>query len=127
MIYATEEKRELDSILAAFGDYIRAHSYFDIVYSEKIGYIQIRLEEEELVVIRSADELLELLFSEVVNDVLFGGDAGECESSELSEKDAEEVRRRIAELLSAAGSGADGYLKFLNEYLEAYPDDDFEE
>jgi len=32
MTYTTEEKRTLDKILNAFGDYIREQDFFDIVY-----------------------------------------------------------------------------------------------
>lgn len=127
MVYPADEKKKLDNILAAFDNYIRTHSYFDIVYSGKIGYVQIQLEEEELTVIRSVQKLLDVLFNEIINDVRFDGGAGEHDSSALSEDDAEEARRRITEILAAMGPDGDDYLEFLEEYLEEYPDNDIEE
>lgn len=43
MIYTDEVRKKLDAILKAFGEYIDGQSYFDIVYSKKIGYVWILL------------------------------------------------------------------------------------
>lgn len=39
MIYKGEERKKLDAIFRAFEEYIDQQSYFDIVYSKKIGYV----------------------------------------------------------------------------------------
>ena len=44
MIYTDEVRKKLDAILKAFGEYIDGQSYFDIVYSKKIGYVWILAE-----------------------------------------------------------------------------------
>ncbi len=41
MIYTVEIRKKLDAILKAFEEYIDQQSYFDIVYSKKIGYVWI--------------------------------------------------------------------------------------
>lgn len=33
MVYTPEEKQQLDRLFLAFSDYIRSHTYFDIVWS----------------------------------------------------------------------------------------------
>ena len=45
MIYTTEQKKKLDAILKAFENYIDDQNYFDIVYSKKIGYVWIVVDE----------------------------------------------------------------------------------
>lgn len=42
-----ETKRQLDSILTAFSKYIQEQNNFDIVYSEKAGYLWILAQRPE--------------------------------------------------------------------------------
>lgn len=44
MIYTPAEKEKLDKVFAAFQGYIQQHTCFDILYSDKIGYIQLLTE-----------------------------------------------------------------------------------
>ena len=41
MIYTEEVQKELNNILKAFEKYIDSQSYFDILYSKKVGYLWI--------------------------------------------------------------------------------------
>lgn len=52
MVYSKEEKQKMDLLFSAFGEYIRSHTYFDIVYSEKLGYLRIVPDEKEDLVMR---------------------------------------------------------------------------
>ena len=52
MTYTQEEKYKLDLLFTAFGDYISEHTYFDIVWSDKLGYLRIIPDEREDVVMR---------------------------------------------------------------------------
>ncbi|WP_300764005.1 hypothetical protein, partial [uncultured Oscillibacter sp.] len=45
MIYTEEVQKELDNILKAFRNYIDEQNYFDIVYSKKIGYVWIVVDD----------------------------------------------------------------------------------
>ena len=45
MIYTEKVRKELDAILKAFENYIDGQNYFDIVYSKKIGYVWIVVDE----------------------------------------------------------------------------------
>ena len=45
MIYTEDVRKKLDAILKAFECYIDGQNYFDIVYSKKIGYVWIVVDE----------------------------------------------------------------------------------
>lgn len=126
MIYSTGEKQRLDTILKAFHDYISNHTFFDTVYSDKIGYFRIQVDDpdENLMSIHSVDKLLDVLFNEIINDIRFGGKNKEHYSSKLSEAETEEARRRITKILKTLGEDADYCLGFLDTYLKEYPDNE---
>lgn len=121
MIYSTSQKSRMDNILAAFQGYIQTHPSFDIVYSEKIGYIRLNVEDpdaEDLTIIESADDLLEILFDEIINDVRFGNKQKRRRSSNLSESDKIEIRRQITDILKTVTIESDHCLEFMDSYLE---------
>lgn len=131
MIYSKGEKRKLDNILSAFHDYIQSHTYFDILYSDKIGYVRMKVEDpddgEGLIVIRSAVKMLDVLFNEIVNDVRFTDQSKRHFSERLTEEEAGEARRRITDILKTMGSESESYLRFLDIYLSSYPYNDIED
>ena len=71
MVYGNEEKAKMTQLLDAFQSFIQEQSYFDIVYSEKLGYLRIVLGTEttdDLVFrISGFDDLLMVL----ADDMLF--------------------------------------------------------
>ena len=104
MTYTTEEKRTLDKILNAFGDYIREQDFFDIVYSEKVGYVRIlarNLADECPEWMDTPERLLGSLFNDIINDVIFSPDnpKQEHEHLTLTEYEETECRRRITAIL----------------------------
>ncbi len=73
MIYTTDQKKKLDAILKAFENYIDGQDYFDIVYSKKIGYIWIVVDEPGAAGAEPLDTpeaMLDNLFNDVINDVV---------------------------------------------------------
>lgn len=126
MIYLTGEKQRLDAIFKAFHDYISNHAFFDIIYSDKIGYFRVQVNdpEESLMVIRSVDKLLDMLFNDIIADILFDRENGAPNFPALSEAETEEARRRITKILETLGEDADYCLSFLDTYLEKYPDNE---
>lgn len=129
MIYSVDEKQKLDDILSAFHAYIHAHPCFDIVYSEKIGYVRVNVEDPNdggVRVIRSADQLLDVLFNEIINDIRFDESGGQHLFPALSADEADKARCRIAEILQTMRpeAAADDCLHFLDEYLVNYPGSD---
>lgn len=72
-MYTRKEKNQMDEILAAFAGYVSKHSYFDLVYSKKIGYIRIVIEEDSdtmYTVVEGAEDLLKTLYDDMVMDEL---------------------------------------------------------
>lgn len=130
MIYPKGEKQKLDNILSAFHNYIQTHAYFDILYSDKIGYVRIKVEDpddgEGLIVIRSTGKMLDVLFNEIINDVRFADQSKRHFSERLTEEEAGEARRRIAAILKTMGQEGGDYLHFLDTYLAGYPYNDIE-
>lgn len=69
MVDTLKEKQRMDELVEAFRGYIREQNYFDIVYSEKIGYLRIVLAEnadETVIRLGSFDEILETLIDDML-------------------------------------------------------------
>ncbi|MCI8440307.1 MAG: hypothetical protein HFF73_12500 [Oscillospiraceae bacterium] len=124
-----ETKQKLDAILKAFGDYIREQDFFDIVYSEKVGYICIlarNLADECPEWMDTPERLLGSLFNDIINDAIFSPDNSkqEHEHLTLTEYEETECRRRITAILKTMeGEDAAHYLDFLDTYIKAYQED----
>ena len=118
---------KLDSILRAFGDYIREHDGFDIVYSAKIGYVKLqapRPDNEVPEVLDTPETLLDALFNEIINDVVFSPDNPQQTHDDptLTEYEETESRRRISAILDTMEDRDKvRYLNFMDAYLEHYP------
>lgn len=113
MYYTEEVKKELDRVAAVFGDYLKTSRSVELFHSDKLGYffISIDLGDEgwedtglEPNYITDPREFCEILFREVLYDVLY--DSGKGHAS--YEADAEE-RAETARQLS-------GYLEQLPQY-----------
>ena len=121
-------KNKLDVILKAFDDYIREHDCFDIVYSEKIGYVKLPVphpENEVPAVMDTPETLLDALFNEIINDVVFSPDNPKREhiDSILTEYEETESRRRITAILETVdGEDKTRYLDFMDAYIKEYPE-----
>ena len=80
MIYDESTKKELDAILKAFENYIDEQNYFDIVYSKKIGYVWIVVDEpgsagaEQL---DTPEAMLDNLFNDIITFALKDRKAGD--------------------------------------------------
>ena len=75
MLYEETEKKEIERIYAAFADYIRESPYLEWFWSEKLGYLLLKIGTEkryiaEDIIIYTAEQLALILFSEVSMDVL---------------------------------------------------------
>lgn len=120
MVYTPEEQKMLDSILTAFDSYISGHELFDLVYSEKFGYVWLHVEEcgSGMSVIHTVDKLLEVLFDEVADDVRCASGA-EHFTGGLTEGERAETRRRLTQILNTIGPDAGFYLGCMDRYLNA--------
>ncbi len=124
MIYTPEQKKELDAILKAFENYIDGQNYFDIVYSKKIGYVWIVVDEPGAAGAEQLDTpeaMLDLLFNDIINDVVAPRETTSLtETHGLTESEEAECRRRIAAILQTIEGGVDEYLDYLDDYLKDY-------
>ena len=124
MIYTTEQKKKLDAILKAFENYIDGQDYFDIVYSKKIGYIWIVVDEPGAAGAEPLDTpeaMLDNLFNDIINDVVAPRQSTSLtEAHALTESEEMECRQKIAAILRTIEDGADEYLDYLDGYLKDY-------
>lgn len=128
MFYSVATKKKLDTIFKAFSDYIRGQDYFDVVYSEKVGYVRILAqspEDEAPELLNTPETMLDVLFNEIVNDVVLSPDntTRDPDARTLSEYEKTESRRRIAAILGTMDEGRDFCLDRLEKYLAAYPNE----
>jgi len=102
MIYSSETKQELDMILDIFRPYIEENPYFDIVYSDKIGYVQIDISPDfEPSRIRSAEHLLDTLLVQLAMDDPFSPEM--WKTGDFTPASADRIRRRVLPLLEGQG------------------------
>ncbi|MCI9448422.1 MAG: hypothetical protein HFH36_13865 [Lachnospiraceae bacterium] len=100
MLYTEEQKLELEQIIEVFQDYLENSPYLDLVWSDKVGYVLLKISTEhrhlegESLVIDDGETLCQELFSEIVTDVLqyFGND--HC-SKAVDSLEAEEIARKF--------------------------------
>ena len=126
MTYDDSTKKELDAILKAFENYIDGQNYFDIVYSKKIGYVWIVVDEPGAAGAEQLDTpeaLLDNLFNDIINDVVAPRESTHLnETHALTENEEAECRRRITAILEKIEGDKAKYLEYLDEYIEDYQD-----
>lgn len=100
MKYTPKEKQQIDSILTAFDPYIKSHPDFDILYCEKIGYVELDVHFEEYPTpIKSANQLLELLLNNIKLDVTTSSEFPVHMDNKISEAEKASVRLYFRDLL----------------------------
>ena len=123
--YTEAEKRRIDNILKAFANFIREQNYFDIVYSEKVGYVQLltgRAETEPATILKTAEELVDTLFYEVTNKVVYdpNNQRPNRDTLELSEYEESESRRLLTEIVDTMEEDRDCWTAYLDAYFKDY-------
>ena len=117
-------KRKMDAILKAFKDYIDNQNYFDIVYSKKIGYVWIVVDDPGAAgaeLLDTPEAMLDNLFNDIINDVIAPRSTTHLdEDHTLTESEEAECRRRITAILETVEGGGAEYLEYLDEYIKDY-------
>ena len=101
-IYAPETKAAIDRVIAVFQDYIKTCPYFEVLWSDKVGYIYLNIDtasgrvgDIEVVLIESAEELLDHLLYEFAVDTMEEG-GHTVDPTEASKIERAEIGRRLA-------------------------------
>ena len=121
MIFTAEEKKRIDNVMEAFGDYIREHEDFDSVYSDKVGYFRIwvpQMTYEAPKPLNNVDALLEELFFQISGDIWKLKLVGYHDDIELFPEEIVEVRRRAEAILNTMSQDREYCLAKLDHYLE---------
>ena len=121
--YTEEEKHRIDNILKAFADFIRGQDYFDIVYSEKLGYVQLLTgpeETEPVTVLPTAEDVIETLFYEVTTEVIYDPDNRRPDHDALSEEEETESRRRLTQIVNRMEEDRDHWIAYMDAYFKDY-------
>lgn len=92
MLYEETGKKEIERVYAVFADYIRESPYLEWFWSDKLGYLLLKISAEkryveEEILIDTAEQLASVLFSEVSTDVL------QMTENEHSEQSADPLER----------------------------------
>ena len=123
--YTEEEKHRIDNILKAFADFIRGQDYFDIVYSEKLGYVQLLTgpeETEPVTVLPTAEDVIETLFYEVTTEVVYDPNnrRPDPDALKLSEEEETESRRRLTQIVNRMEEDRDHWIAYMDAYFKDY-------
>lgn len=124
MGYTTGQKKEMDAIFEAFAGFVQEQNYFDIVYSQKAGYLRILVEdpEEGAISLDSPEKMLEYLCSDVINDVVYSPDNPKKSHDDrvLTAYEETESRRRLAAILETLKGEKDCAAAIADRYIKAY-------
>lgn len=111
--YDPSVKEGIERVMSVFSDYIKTTPYFDIVWSDKVGYIYISIEncrgtvgDMDCIVLDDPEELLDKLLNEMAVDIMEEG-GHTLSPVEASALERAEVERRLS-----------AYLDQLPEYRE---------
>lgn len=105
MIYTEENRKKLESILKAFEKYIDSQDYFDILYSQKVGYLWVVVNPPGGAGAEQLDtpkRMLDVIFNEVINDVINSPENRSHipEASTLTGWEEAESRRQLTAILN---------------------------
>jgi len=98
-------KESIERVMSVFADYIKTTPYFDIVWSDKVGYIYISIEncrgtvgDMDCIVLDEPEELLDKVLNEMAVDIMEEG-GHTLSPVEASALERAEVERRLSSYL----------------------------
>lgn len=100
MVYASDEKKRLDKVISIFTEYIRNSASTDLLYSEKVGYVLIRIDghdriKSEMDVISDAEDLCEHLLNEIYLDYCIEASQSKKDMLTLADEEIIALRKRL--------------------------------
>lgn len=95
MVYSPEEKGLMDDLLVAFEQHTRDDDYYDILYSPKIGFVKLILEEDDPYYfrIKDFDDLLDMFIYDYIL-------VEESEAKTYLGTDYDHLRQQLVPILS---------------------------
>ena len=101
MNYTSKELTLFQALLHAFRDYTAASPYFDILFTQKRGYIFLIIEKDfiEASVIETPDDMFERFMFEITSDVRDLFLCGEHIDIDLYPAEIQESRRRMSKYI----------------------------
>lgn len=111
MIYTSEEKQRMELLLSAFAPYWEDHPYYDIVYSQKAGYLCVITEEDAdntYFRIKSFEDMLRMFVDDYLSDA-------QAQVRDPLYMDYSMVREALYPILSNLGPESDFCLDFMEE------------
>ena len=121
MIYTAEEKKRIDGLKETFSDYIRSNKDFEIVYSEKFGYLSMYIYKgvpEGFKLLESFDAFLEEMFHNISSDVRALNMVGYHDDIDLFPEEIVVTRQRAEKILNTMSQDREYCLERLDYYLE---------
>lgn len=121
MVYTAEEKNRIDGLRETFADYISNNKNFEVVYSEKFGYLSMYIykgKPEGFKVLESFDAFLEEIFFNISGDVRALNMVGYHDDIDLFPEEIVVTRSRAEDILKTMTQDREYCLKRLDYYLE---------
>lgn len=123
MVYTQEEKRRMDRLLAAFGDFVAQSDEIDVAYSDKSGYVRLIVADCADSIFfnyTDYDDMLRTFIFDATNcmmDRLRKGPGGRlsCTTTAL-----QEARRYIRDILETLEEDAPYALEVLDKTMELW-------
>lgn len=99
--YEPETKRAIEQVIDVFNDYIRTSTHFELLWSDKVGYIYISIDnvrgtigDMDCWVVDGAEGLLDKLVSEMAIDIM--EEVGHTiDPTAATQLERQEIERRI--------------------------------
>ena len=118
-----QDSQVLDAIYAAFQPYIAQQDFFDILYSEKAGYLYFLTDPKEaagITFLDTPEKMLSVLANEVINDIVFSHPAVDQRGNALTAEEREACTGRLSAILDTMDGDTGPYRRFLQGYLDSY-------
>ena len=120
MYYAPKDTHRMHAILSTFREYLDVHEDFDILYSQKYGFVKITVDsyfDNPIVQIDSPEQMMTILF-DAFADTCFQHSGSD--SIFPTTKNILILRRKLSSILSAIPDDSSYYFSFLDDYIECY-------
>lgn len=99
--YEQETKRAIEQVIDVFNDYIRTSTHFELLWSDKVGYIYVSIDnvrgtigDMDCCVVDRAEDLLDKLVSEMAIDIM--EEVGHTiDPTAATQLECREIERRI--------------------------------